>query len=198
VSMGVKGYFIQYKFIIPENMKHSSYTYQKLFRALYGYTQSVFKSNGKIYHYRRPGVLSSTPYLRPGKNCVIIPSGNFQNLLEFFKTGRNPAHTWKGKGDWKAVYYMNEKTVDEKNAATAIESLLERHYVPSESGKMESLSSMLNMTASKTSEFDKAYVSMLLSEATPVATSDWFKSVYSQSEKLKAFYSNYKKLKNQA
>src|SRR4030042_1173873 len=86
--MGVKGYFIQYKFIIPENMKHSSYTYQKLFRALYGYTQAVFKSNGKTYHYHRAGVLSATPYLRPGKNCVIIPPGKFQHLLDFFKTGR--------------------------------------------------------------------------------------------------------------
>lgn len=196
--MGVKGYFIQYKFIIPENMKHSSYTYQKLFRALYGYTQSVFKSNGKIYHYHRPGVLSSTPYLRPGKNCVIIPPGNFQKLLEFFKTGRNPTHVWRGKGDWKAVYYMNEKTVDEKNAASAIESLLERHLVATEAGKKEKLASVLNIAASKTGEADKAYVSMLLAEAAPVATSDWFKNAYSQSDKLKAFYSNYKKLKTLA
>ena len=194
--MGVKGYFIQYKFIIPENMKHSSYTYQKLFRALYGYTQSVFKSNGKIYHYHRPGVLSATPYLRPGKNCVIIPPGNFQKLLEFFKTGKNPTHVWRGKGDWKAVYYMNEKTVDEKNAAAAIESLLERQYIATDAGKKETLASALNITVSKTGEVDKAYISMLLAEAAPVATSDWFKNTYSQSEKLKAFYSNYKKLKN--
>ena len=179
--MGVKGYFIQYKFIIPENMKHSSYTYQKLFRALYGYTQSVFKSNGKIYHYHRPGVLSSTPYLRPGKNCVIIPPGNFQKLLEFFKTGRNPAHVWKGKGDWKAVYYMNEKTVDEKNAVTAIESLLERYYVNTESGKKEKIAAALNLAVSKTTDLDKGFISMLLAEVTPVATSDLFKNSYSES-----------------
>ena len=35
-------------------------------------------------------------------------------MLDFFKTGKNPAHAWKFKGDWKAVYYMNEKDVDEK------------------------------------------------------------------------------------
>ena len=194
--MGTRGYFIQYKFIIPEKMKHSSYTYQKLFRALYGYTQAVFKSNGKIYHYHRAGVLSSTPYLRPGKNCVVIPPGKFQNLLEFFKTGRNPTHVWKGKGDWKAVYYMNEKTVDEKGVLVALESLLDRCYVLTESGKKEKLVSELNILAAKQGELDKGYLALVLNEALPITTDEWFKTVYSQSDKLKAFYSNYKKLKS--
>ena len=194
--MGVKGYFIQYKFIIPENMKHSSYTYQKLFRALYGYTQAVYKSNGKIYHYHRAGILSSTPYLRPGKNCVIIPPGKFQGLLEFFKTGRNPTHSWRGKGDWKAVYYMNEKTVDEKNAIGALEELLDRHYVTTDSGKKEKLAAELNSVVNKTKEdADKGYLSIILSEAQTIASNDWFKNVYSHSDKLKTFYLNYKKLK---
>jgi len=195
--MGVKGYFIQYKFIIPETMKHSSYTYQKLFRALYGYTQAVFKSNGKTYHYHRPGVLSSVPYLRPGKNCVIIPPGNFQKLLDFFKTGRNPTHNWQGKGDWKAVYYMNEKLVDEKNALIALERLLDRHYVTGASGKKEKLVEELTsaLTKTKPGETDKGYLGMLLAEVRPIASSDWFKAVYPDSSKLKSFYSNYKKLK---
>jgi len=195
--MGVKGYFIQYKFIIPEDMKHSSYTYQKLFRALYGYTQAVFKSNGKTYHYHRPGVLSAIPYLRPGKNCVIIPLGNFQSLLEFFKTGRNPAHVWKGKGQWKAVYYMNEKDVDEKNAMLALEKMLDRHYIVTESGKKEKLVSELNtvLIKAKSGPVEKAYLSALLSEANAISSNIWFKSVYSGSEKLKGFYSDYKKLK---
>jgi hypothetical protein len=192
--MGVKGYFIQYKFIIPEKMKHSSYTYQKLFRALYGYTQAVFKSNGKTYHYHRQGVLSATPYIRPGKNCVIIPQGEFQRLLDFFKTGRNPTHVWKGKGEWKAVYYMNEKTVDEKSALTAIEALLERSYISGESGK-EKLVSELNALAAKQGVVDKGYLAMVLNEAQQLTNTDWFKLVYPQSDKLNAFYSNYKKLK---
>ena len=195
--MGVKGYFIQYKFIIPENMKHSSYTYQKLFRALYGYTQAVFKSNGKTYHYHRAGVLSDIPYLRPGKNCVIIPEGNFQGLLEFFKTGRNPTHAWKGKGEWKAVYYMNEKTVDEKNAVLALEQMIERLFVNSASGRKEKLASELNLVLSRQNQIqpDKSYLRSLLSETNPVVSNDWFKTVYNQSEKLGAFYTNYKKLK---
>ena len=195
--MGVKGYFIQYKFIIPEQVKHSSYTYQKLFRALYGYTQAVFKSNGKTYHYHRPGVLSGTPYLRPGKNCVIIPEGNFQGLLDFFKTGRNPTHAWKGKGDWKAVYYMNEKMVDEKSAVAALEGLLDRCYIATSSGKKEKISSEMNTILSKqgSSGIEKSYIKIVLNEAQNIASMSWFKNLYSQSEKLSSFYSNYKKLK---
>ena len=196
--MGVKGYFIQYKFMIPENVKHSSYTYQKLFRALYGYTQAVYKSNGKTYHYHRAGILSSTPYLRPGKNCVIIPPGNLQRLLEFFKTGKNPTHLWRGKGDWKAVYYMNEKTVDEGNATLALEEMLERQYLLTNSGKKEKISSELNNILNKgKQESDKAYLEMVLSEANKITSNEWFKNLYSQSEKLKSFYSDYRKLKAQ-
>jgi len=197
--MGVKGYFIQYKFIIPEDMKHSSYTYQKLFRALYGYTQAVFKSNGKSYHYHRQGVLSATPYLRPGKNCVIIAPGNFQTLLEFFKTGKNPTHAWKGKGQWKAVYYMNEKDVNEKNAILALERLLDRYFISTESGKKEKLAAEINtvLNKQKTTEVDKLYLTALLKEANSITSNPWFKDVYSGSGPLKSFYSNYKKLKAQ-
>ncbi|GAG48539.1 unnamed protein product, partial [marine sediment metagenome] len=112
--MPVDSYFIQYKFILPESVSHSSYSYQKLFRALYGYTQAVNKSSGKNYKYHRQGVLSSYPYLRAGKNCVIIAPDAFQNLISFFKTGRNPAHKWEVKGNWKAVYYMDEKAIPEQ------------------------------------------------------------------------------------
>jgi len=196
--MGVKGYFIQYKFIIPENMKHSSYTYQKLFRALYGYTQAVFKANGKTYHYHRPGVLSSTPYLRPGKNCVIIPPGNFQGLLEFFKTGRNPTHAWRGKGEWKAVYYMNEKIVDEKNAVSAIEEMLNRIFVSTASGKKEKLASELNLVLGSQKQLsqEKPCLKALLGQASDIVSNEWFKAVYPQSDSLGEFYSSYKKLKS--
>ncbi|MBN2067132.1 MAG: hypothetical protein JW744_01550 [Candidatus Diapherotrites archaeon] len=194
--MGLKGYFIQYKFIIPDNLKHSSYTYQKLFRALYGYTQAVFKSSGKTYHYHREGVLSAVPYIRPGKNCVIIPPGVFQKLIEFFKTGKNPAHAWRGKGEWKAVYYMNEKDIDETTALKSIEGMLERKYVLTNAKEHEKLINELNIAAEKgKSGLDPGYLSLLLAEAQPIVSNDWFKQVYNQSGKLKEFYSSYKKLK---
>lgn len=194
--MSVKGYFIQYKFIIPENVKHSSYTYQKLFRALYGYTQAVFKSNGKSYRYHRKGVLSDVPYVRPGKNCVITPSGAFSKLLDFFKTGKNPAHAWKWKGDWKAVYYMNEKEVDEKVALTALEELVARQFVLTSSEAHENLLNEINVLLKKDeSSIDKNYAALLVKESDKIISNEWFKQLYGKSEKLSEFYSAYKKLK---
>jgi len=129
----MKGYFIQYKFIVPESTKHSSYTYQKLFRALYGYTQNVTKSNGKTYHYLRKGILSDFPYIRPGKNCVIIPPKSFNSLDTFFKTGKNPSHYWRVKGDWKAVFYLDEKSLDENQVINAIKNQIKRAFQDSSS-----------------------------------------------------------------
>src|SRR3989344_3839606 len=123
-----KGHFIKYNFIIPETTKHSSYTYQKLFRALYGYTQNVTKSNGKTYKYHRKGILSDIPYIRPGKNCVIIPPKSFAPLETFFKTGKNPTHYWKTKGNWKAVFYFEEKDLEENSVITALKELTERLF----------------------------------------------------------------------
>jgi len=194
--MVLKGYFIQYKFIIPDTLRHSSYTYQKLFRALYGYTQAVFKSSGKTYHYHREGVLSSVPYLRPGKNCVIIPPTAFQRLIEFFKTGKNPAHVWRGKGEWKAVYYMNEKTIDEASALKALEEMVDRRYVVTNTKNYEKLVNELNSEVERVkSSADPAYLTYLLTELQSIVGNEWFKAVYTRSERLKRLYSNYKKLK---
>lgn len=192
--MPIKGYFIQYKFIFPESIKHSSYTYQKLFRALYGYTQAVYKSNGRSYQYHRKGVLSGVPYIRPGKNCVIIPPGTFQNLTEFFKTGKNPTHKWQSKGDWKAVYYMNEKDVEEEQVVSSLESLLERTYIPGNAKEPAKLLAELENKVSR-SDVDPVYLNLLISESQKITDSAWFKEVYSKSEKMKKFYSLYRLLK---
>ena len=133
------GFFIQYKFITPKSTKRSSYTYQKLFRALYGYTQNVTKANGKTYRYRRNGVLSSTAYIRPGKNCVIIPNSAFNSLTTFFKTGKNPTHFWEEKGDWKAVYYMDEKNLKEEDVLKALDDFLDRTFLSKEAGESQSI-----------------------------------------------------------
>lgn len=192
--MVVKGYFIQYKFILPESIKHSSYTYQKLFRALYGYTQAVYKSNGKIYQYYRPGVLSNIPYIRPGKNCVIIPPGTFNLLTEFFKTGKNPTHRWRVKGDWKAVYYMNEKNIDEQQAIDSLEALLNRKHISNTKEPIKLLDELQNKQ--KQDKIEPGYVNFLKSESQTIVDSVWFKEVYSNSEKLKEFYDLYRELKN--
>jgi len=189
----VRGYFIQYKFILPETIKHSSYTYQKLFRAIYGYNQAVYKSNGKRYNYHRAGVLSDHPHVRVGKNCVIIHPAAFTNLLDFFKTGKNPTHKWEGRGDWKAVYYMNEKEVADDKLVSALENLLDRKYVilPNQlPGKI--LDCLRKIKNSEISEENKTIV---LPEAQKIIENDWFKAVYSKSSQLTEFSNIYKELK---
>lgn len=189
----VKGYFIQYKFILPETTKHSSYTYQKLFRAIYGYTQDVFKSSGKRYSYHRAGVLSDFPYVRVGKNCVLIHPGVFSSLLEFFKTGKNPTHKWEGRGDWKAVYYMNEKEVSDDRLVVALEALLARRQVILPNHVPEKLHNCLKKL--KSGELDSGHKALVLAEAQKVTENDWFKAIYSKSDQLSNFSALYKELK---
>ena len=197
--MGVKGYFIQYKFILPENIKHSSYTYQKLFRALYGYTQAVDKASGKRYKYHRRGVLSEIPHIRPGKNCVIIPTEHFQRLKEFFHTGKNPSHNWRGKGDWKANYYLDDKAIKDEDAIKALEEVLDKGLVFEGINEPISLfNAMKKLSESSQTTQEKTYLVGVFQKAKEIVNSDWFKTVYPSSEKLGSFYSGYKKLKTSA
>jgi hypothetical protein len=196
--MGLKGYFIQYKFLIPEEVKHSSYTYQKLFRALYGYTQNVTKSSGKTYKYHRKGILSGSPYIRPGKNCVIIPPALFPSMIDFFKTGRNPSHKWAVKGNWRAVYYMNEKDVPLASAVTAIENLLDRTYILSTAKDHEMLQAEIDTLLelkNKGGKIDQAYKKALLDEAQKISTTEWAVASMQKSEKLRNFSKRITELK---
>ncbi len=193
LGVSVKGYFVQYRFILPENIKHSSYTYQKLFRAIYGYTQAVFKSNGKTYHYHREGILSNVPYIRPGKNCVIIPTNAFQKLQEFFKTGNNPTHNWVVKGDWKCTYFLNEKDISEKEIIKSLEEFLSRKYIEGNEGLVK-LSSELDRIVNNSETIDN-YKKIVLLEAQKIVENNWFKEVYFNSDILKKFYENFKQLK---
>jgi hypothetical protein len=182
-----QAYFIQYRFILPESVKHSSYTYQKLFRALYGYTQCVYKSNGKAYKYHRPGVLSYTPYLKHGKNCVVIPPSALQPLIKFFKTGINPTHNWMEKGNWKAAYYMNEKVISAKDAAKALELLLNRYYISSSTEKVL-LESELGRVLKEGGP--EQYLRFLVSESKNIIKNEWFNEAMPYSVRLKSFKDN--------
>lgn len=190
--MSVRGYFVQYRFILPDSIKHSSYTYQKLFRAIYGYVQAVHKGSGKNYNYYREGILSNYPFIRPGKNCVIIPPQAFQSLLDFFKTGHNPTHNWETKGEWKCTYFLNEKDLSEVEVIKSLINLISRKFV--EGG--EGLILLQNeMKRALITELDPNYKLNLINEAQKIVDLDWFKQVYSQSVELNEFYENYKKLK---
>ncbi len=190
--MSVRGYFVQYRFILPDSIKHSSYTYQKLFRAIYGYTQAVHKGSGKNYNYHREGILSNYPYIRPGKNCVIIPQQAFQSLQDFFKTGHNPTHNWESKGEWKCTYFLNEKDLNEADIIKAVNGLVSRKFVEG----VEGLALLpTEMKRALEGNLSKEYVTKLVNESQKIVDLDWFKQVYSQSPELVEFFENHKKLK---
>lgn len=193
LGVSVKAYFVQYRFIFSDNIKHSSYTYQKIFRAIYGYTQAVYKSNGKKYNYYRDGILSNTPYIRPGKNCVIIPTTHFQKLQDFFKTGKNPAHNWFIKGDWKCTYFINEKDVSEKDIVVAIKDFISKKYFEY-NGERFKLSVALEKFNNQ--NIDQNQKNLLISQVQNIIDNIWFRESYSQSEELTVFYNNFKKLRN--
>lgn len=188
--MATKGYFIQYKFILPEDTGHSSYSYQKLFRALYGYTQNVSKSSGKTYAYHRPGVLSGTPHIRPGKNCVIIPKENFQPLISFFKTGVNPAHKWRAKGNWKAVYYMDEKELQDDDVLGALHELIDNYFVKSGSGAHSKMTEELEIISNAKRANENTDVNSARSAieaAQKIISGPWFSEYKNKSQKLMDF-----------
>lgn len=184
--MVLKGYFVQYKFYLPQRIKHSSYSYQKLFRAIYGYTQCVNKASGKAYKYHRPGVLSFSPYLRPGKNSVVIPEEDLPKLLDFFKTGNNPTHRWQTKGEWKVAYSMNEKTIKPQEAVESLEELIDRVFVPKNKTKINIFEELKNISANL-DKADKNYVAMVLAEARKTISRPWFNECCELSSRLKEF-----------
>lgn len=128
----MKGYLIKYRY--KGAQPSSSYQYQRFFRALYGYTQVVTKSNGKTYVYYREGVLTTYPHIREGRNTVTVPENALEPLINFFKTGKNPAHEFEDLSNWTVTYYIEEVSVDESSALRAIYSALNRVMVRTDTG----------------------------------------------------------------
>ena len=116
--------------------KKSSYVYQRFYRALYGYTQVVSKASGKCYTYHRDGVLTRHPFIKDSRNSVIIPDSALQPLLNFLKTGQNPAHRFSNISNWTDLvkYSVQETAVSETEAANAVFSAISRLYVKSITG----------------------------------------------------------------
>jgi hypothetical protein len=121
--------YIKYKFIFNKDIKTTSYTYQKVFRSIYGYYQIICKKNSKKHTYYRKGILSDIPYIKSNKNSVIIPNGFENKLIDYFNTGENPTHNWKMKGDWKIDYNINNISLDLKNIAISIEPFIKNYKI---------------------------------------------------------------------
>ena len=127
------------------------------------------------------------PYIKQGKNCVIIHQNSFSKLKNFFLTGNNPTHKWQVKGDWKAVYYLNDKVLDESQVVKALESILERTHIFSTPQNHELIMpELVRLQELKTASAltNQNYMKVVLNEANEIISHPWFKKFYSKSNQL--------------
>jgi hypothetical protein len=191
----IRSLYIKYKFIFNENIKYTSYNYQKIFRSIYGYQQNVTKKEGKIYVYYRDGVLSYIPYIKQGKGEVILPLQFDKSLIHFFDTGENPAHIWKTKGDWKVDYKINEIEVSAENIVSALIDVINKKTASTDN-VYKKLSEILSNIASNGDLMMVNNKQQIVDLAKKIITTNWFLETYNKSEELTSFYSNYQKIIN--
>ena len=154
--------------------KKSSYVYQRFYRALYGYTQVVSKASGKRYTYHRDGVLTRHPFIKDSRNSVIIPDSALQPLLNFLKTGQNPAHRFSNISNWTDLvkYSVQETAVSETDAASAVFSAISRLYVKSLSGDRPAMALLDSMDILPPDEIYGLYYAFV-----PIYRSKWYSAL---------------------
>lgn len=182
-----KAYMVKYKIKMLGNYSHSDYGYQKIFRAIYGYTQNVTKNNGKVYIYHRPGVLSKTPYIKKGKNEVIVPKACLTELLDFFKTGENPTHKWFEKGKWQATYTLYDMDVSEQQAKRAIDKTINSIFVVDDDGSVKRILNLLEDIFEKNKVPSVNLKKVLLSNIRKIQNFEWYIIVKDKTTLMKRF-----------
>jgi len=169
----VKAFMVKYKIKMNGEYKHSDYGYQKLFRAIYGYTQVVTKSNGKRYVYHRPGVLSNTPYIKKGKNEIILTKDGFSKFTDFLKTRKNPTHKWEEKGNWTASYSMYDVDISEDQAQKSIEDLIKNTFLIMPDGNNKKIMDVLEEIERGTL-FDENIIKMYDKTIKNIQSMEWY------------------------
>jgi hypothetical protein len=186
--------YVKYKFIFNNDIKHSSYLYQKVFRSIYGYHQNVTKKDKKVYTYFRKGVVSDIPYIRPGKNSIIIPIGKEQKLIDFFETGINPTHRWKDKGDWKVNCEINNIEIDLKSIVLSLEEYIDNIYMISNNNTNIKINdNLINILKEQNININEN--KYLLEKIESIINLEWFLKSKKYSTILSNFYNNYLLLK---
>ena len=180
--------YIKYKFTFNNNIKHSSYLYQKIFRSIYGYQQNVTKSNKKIYIYKRPGIISNIPHIKPGKNSIILPIGYETNLIEFFNTGKNPTHNWRNKGNWEINYSINRIDIPKESIISELENYIKNYKIINLDNKESTILIESNKILNKEVN-DINYIKNIIKIVNNITSYEWFKETYTYSEFLNNFYS---------
>jgi len=191
-----KAYMVKYKVKMNGEYNHSDYGYQKIFRAIYGYTQNVTKGNGKIYIYHRPGVLSKTPYIKKGKNEVMVPRDCLTQLLEFFKTGENPAHKWSEKGNWTATYTLYDVDISEQQAKKAIDRIINSTFVVDDDGNTKRILNLLEEMFEQNKVPSNPLKTVLYNEIKRLQTLEWYNLIQDKTTLIKRFETLINKFKS--
>jgi len=190
-------FLVRYKVKVLDDVKHSSYLYQKLFRAIYGYTQVVCKQTGKKYIYHRPGVLSRFAYIKEGKNEIIVTKDGFSYLINFFKTGKNPAHNWQNKGNWTASYSVVDVIIDDSKITKSVENQIRNTYALDNQGNYKLLIDILE-ELSMGKHMDKVFLKQYEPLISFVQSGSWYDLALKKSglvkkfDRLAGFYTKYK------
>lgn len=191
-----KAYMVKYKVKMNGEYNHSDYGYQKIFRAIYGYTQNVTKGNGKIYIYHRPGVLSKTPYIKKGKNEVMVPKDCLTQLLDFFKTGENPAHKWSEKGNWTATYTLYDVDISEQQAKKAIDRIINSTFVVDDDGNTKRILNLFEDMFEQNRVPSNPLKIVLYNEIKRLQSLEWYNLVQDKTTLIKRFETLINKFKS--
>ncbi|MDN5358360.1 MAG: hypothetical protein PWP76_203 [Candidatus Diapherotrites archaeon] len=177
--MPYHGYRVMYS--IKWSGKKSAYIYQRFFRAIYGYTQVVVKGNGRRYVYYREGVLTKYPFIKEGKNMVVVPDNALQPLLNFLKTGQNPAHRFSFSANWPELvkYSMEETSVDDHPASMAVLEALGRIKVSLVGGPVSARDLLQRVDMLQPDELYALYYAV-----TPILQSNWVRALASTEPQL--------------
>ena len=190
----VNGSFIRYTFYIPGVTDWSEYRYQKLFRMLYGYVQVVSKGSGASYNYYREGVLTDIPYLKTGKNSIIVPQDSLQKILIFFRTGKAASGDRVPEGCKVPITHFIE-TVQRpaKELVPAFDALLERLKLSDGASVDSALADLV-----QAQDWENKNSAQVLAYAQGICSSSWFNAVAGESPRMKKFQDNYYKLKEKS
>lgn len=190
--------YIKYKFTFNNNIKHSSYLYQKVFRSIYGYTQNVTKKDRQSYQYYRKGVISDIPFLRPGKNSIILPLNTEQKLLNFFNTGKSTTHNFREKGEYIIEYNINRVEINEIDIVRCLENYIENMYVVSIDGNNIKLIYELDLIINDLEHYNKyrkPNKDNLIKKLNFITGIDWFMKCENSSELIFNFLNKIKLVK---
>jgi hypothetical protein len=106
---------VLFAFSVQSGKFESHYERNKFFRGLYGWKQMIRKevvvgkkqkSQEKFYTYRREGLLDEIPHEKVDQSSFIVPEGDFNKIMKFFKE-------WRDKVMWKSFKVLLDEDFED-------------------------------------------------------------------------------------